>query len=74
MRLDMLIIAASAGSACTSGNLEPSHIIRALGLGDEWTHSATRFTLGRGTTKAEIDFVVKEMPKIIADLRKLSPF
>lgn len=74
MRLDMLGVAASAGSACTSGSLEPSHVIRALGVAEEWTHAATRFTLGHGNTAEEVDFVLQEMPKIIEELREMSPF
>lgn len=74
LRLDMLGIAASSGSACTSGSLEPSHVIRALGLGDEWTHSSTRFTVGHGNTQQEVDFLLKELPGIIKELRELSPF
>lgn len=74
LRLDMIGIAASSGSACTSGSLEPSHVIRALGLADEWTHSSTRFTLGHGNTEAEVDFILEKLPGIIKDLRESSPF
>lgn len=74
MRLDMIGVAASAGSACTSGSLEPSHVIRALGVTDEWTHSSTRFTLGHGNTEEEVDYVLKELPGIIKELREVSPF
>lgn len=74
LRLDMLGVAASAGSACTSGSLEPSHVIRALGYSEEWTHAATRFTLGHGNTEEEVEFVLKEMPRIIEELREMSPF
>lgn len=74
LRLDMLGIAASSGSACTSGSLEPSHVIRALGLSDEWTHSSTRFTLGHGNTEKETDFLLGELPGIIKELREISPF
>lgn len=74
LRLDMLGIAASAGSACTSGTLEPSHVIQALGLPDEFTHSATRFTLGHGTDEHDIDFLLKNLPFIVKELRETSPF
>lgn len=74
LRLDMLGIAASSGSACTSGSLEPSHVIRALGLPEEWTHASTRFSLGKGNTQEEVEFLLKELPKIIQELRTISPF
>ncbi len=74
LNLDMLGVCASAGSACTSGSLEPSHVIGALGLGEEWSHSATRFTLGHGTTAEEIDFVLEKLPGLIKELRETSPF
>lgn len=73
-KLDMLNIAVSAGSACSSGSLEPSHVIRALGLSDEWIRSATRFSLGRHTTQSDIDYVLQKLPHAIAELRELSPF
>lgn len=74
LRLDMIGVAVSSGSACTSGSLEPSHVIRSLGLGEVWTHSSTRFSLGQGNTKKEVDFVLEQMPKIIEEVRELSPF
>ncbi|MBI2638585.1 cysteine desulfurase [Candidatus Peregrinibacteria bacterium] len=74
LRLDMLNIAASSGSACTSGYLEPSHVIRAINSNSEWTHSSTRFSLGHGNTEEEVDFVLKHLPKIIQELREISPF
>lgn len=74
LRLDMLGIAASAGSACTSGTLEPSHVIQALGLSDEFTHSATRFTLGHENGQQDVDFLLEKLPKIIKELRETSPF
>lgn len=73
-RLDMIGVAASAGSACTSGSLEPSHVIQALGLTEEWTRSATRFSLGHGNTEREVDFLLEKLPVIIKELRKVSPF
>jgi cysteine desulfurase len=67
-------IAASSGSACTSGSLEPSHVMRAMGVPYTAAHGATRFSLSRDTTQAEIDKVIEVMPGIIDRLRKLSPY
>ncbi|MGQ9371333.1 cysteine desulfurase NifS [Azospirillum sp. ST 5-10] len=67
-------IAASSGSACTSGSLEPSHVMRAMGVPYTAAHGATRFSLSRETTDEEIDTVVRVMPEIIARLRALSPY
>ncbi|PJC37288.1 cysteine desulfurase NifS [Candidatus Peregrinibacteria bacterium CG_4_9_14_0_2_um_filter_53_11] len=74
MRLDMLNIAASSGSACSSGSLDPSHVIRALGLEHEWSHSSTRFSFGHGSSDEEVSFVLKHLPGVIRELRELSPF
>lgn len=74
LRLDMLGIYASAGSACTSGSLEPSHVIQALGLPDEWVHSSLRISLGKENTDTEVDFFLLELPKMIQELREISPF
>ncbi|GAB2587101.1 cysteine desulfurase NifS [Nitrincola alkalisediminis] len=67
-------IAASSGSACTSGSLEPSHVMRAMGLPYTAAHGTVRFSLSRYTTEAEIDRVIEVMPGIIAQLRSLSPY
>ena len=67
-------IAASSGSACTSGSLEPSHVMRAMGVPYTAAHGATRFSLSRDTTAEEIDTVIRVMPGIIERLRKLSPY
>ena len=67
-------IAASSGSACTSGSLEPSHVMRAMGIPYTAAHGATRFSLSRETTGAEIDRVIAVMPAIITRLRELSPY
>lgn len=73
-KLDMHGIEASAGSACTSGSLKTSHVIKALGLPEEWARSATRFTLGRASRKKDIDAVLRILPQIIAELFEISPF
>ncbi len=67
-------ICASSGSACTSGSLEPSHVLRAMGVPFTCAHGSIRFSLSRYTTDAEIDTVIREMPPIIAKLRQMSPF
>lgn len=67
-------IAASSGSACTSGSLEPSHVMRAMSIPYTAAHGATRFSLSRETTDGDIDHVLAVMPGIIAKLRDLSPF
>ncbi len=66
-------LAVSSGSACTSASLEPSYVLRALGRDDELAHSSIRFTLGRFTTEAEIDYVIKEVRAQVQRLRELSP-
>jgi len=70
--LDLMGIAVSTGSACSSGSLEPSHVILATGLDDEFAHGSIRFSLGRDTTEDEIDYVLDTLPGIIAKLRKMS--
>lgn len=67
-------ICASSGSACTSGSLEPSHVLRAMGVPFTCAHGSIRFSLSRYTTDAEIDTVIREMPPIISRLRQMSPF
>jgi len=67
-------ICASSGSACTSGSLEPSHVLRAMGVPFTCAHGSIRFSLSRFTTDAEIDTVIKELPPIIHRLREMSPF
>ena len=66
-------IAVSSGSACTSASLEPSYVLRALGVGDESAHSSIRFSLGRFTTKQEIDIVIEKMVSVALRLREMSP-
>jgi cysteine desulfurase len=74
LSLDQFGICASSGSACTSGSLEPSHVLRALGLPYSLLHGSIRFSLSRFTTEAEIDHVLEVLPGIINRLRELSPF
>ncbi|MFT4809966.1 MAG: cysteine desulfurase [Arenicella sp.] len=66
-------MAVSSGSACTSASLEPSYVLRALGLNDELAHSSIRFTMGRFTTEAEIDYVIAVIRNAIDKLRDMSP-
>ncbi len=74
LSLDQFGICASSGSACTSGSLEPSHVLRALGLPYSVLHGSIRFSLSRYTTEEEIDRVLEVLPGIINRLRELSPF
>jgi cysteine desulfurase len=67
-------ICASSGSACTSGSLEPSRVLRAMGVPFTAIHGSIRFSLSRYNTEEEIDTVIEIMPKIIKQLRELSPF
>ncbi|PLL38933.1 IscS subfamily cysteine desulfurase, partial [Klebsiella pneumoniae] len=62
-----------SGSACTSASLEPSYVLRALGMTDELAHSSIRFSLGRFTTEEEIDYAIDLIRKSIGRLRELSP-
>ncbi|MFZ3131996.1 MAG: cysteine desulfurase NifS [Desulfosporosinus sp.] len=73
LSLDMLGIAASSGSACTSGSLDPSHVLLAMGLVHEIAHGSLRFSLGRQNTEEEIDYVLEQLPKIVERLRMMSP-
>jgi cysteine desulfurase len=66
-------MAVSSGSACTSASLEPSYVLRALGLNDELAHSSIRFSIGRFTTEEEIDYVIKVIRNAIDKLREMSP-
>ncbi len=74
LMMDQLNICASSGSACTSGSLEPSHVLRAMGVPFTFAHGSIRFSLSRFNTEQEVDFIVENLPGIIDNLRKLSPF
>ncbi|MBS5798421.1 MAG: cysteine desulfurase NifS [Clostridiales bacterium] len=71
--LDMNGVAASSGSACTSGSLDPSHVLLALGLPHEKAHGSLRLTLGEGTTEQEVDYVLEKLPAIVQRMRDMSP-
>ncbi len=74
MRLDLMGIAASTGSACSSAKLEPSHVLLAIGLRHEQAHGSLRLTLGRWTREKEINYLLKVLPGTIKRLREISPF
>ncbi|MFZ7125295.1 MAG: cysteine desulfurase NifS [Desulfobacterales bacterium] len=74
LRMNEFGICASSGSACTSGSLEPSHVLRALGVPFTAAHGSIRFSLSHYTTEAEIDFIIEKLPPIVSQLRKMSPF
>lgn len=71
--LDSKGIAASSGSACTSGSLDPSHVLLAIGLPHEKAHGSLRLTLEYYNTEEEVDKVLKELPDIVSRLREMSP-
>ncbi len=74
MLLSRVGIAASSGSACTSGSLEPSHVLRAMDIPYTAAHGTIRFSLSRETTEAEVDWVIAQTPSIVEQLRRLSPY
>lgn len=74
LMMDQLGICASSGSACTSGSLEPSHVLRAMGVPFTAAHGSIRFSLSTYNTVEEIDYIVENMPPVIARLREMSPF
>lgn len=74
LMLDKFGICASSGSACTSGSLEPSHVLRAMGVPFTAAHGSIRFSLSRYNTEDEVDYTIQKMPEIVNRLRELSPF
>ncbi|PIU73295.1 cysteine desulfurase NifS [Candidatus Shapirobacteria bacterium CG06_land_8_20_14_3_00_40_12] len=74
LELDVRGIEVSTGSACSSRSLEPSHVLLAMGLTAPEAHGSIRFSLGRWTTEAEINYVLRVVPEVVAKLRKMSPF
>lgn len=74
LHMNQYKICASSGSACTSGSLEPSHVLRAMGVPFTAAHGSIRFSLSIYNTEEEVDFVLDKMPAIIANLREMSPF
>lgn len=74
MHMDIYGICASSGSACTTGSLEPSHVLRAMGVPYTAAHGAIRFSLSRYNTEEEVDFVLEKMPPIIREIRAISPY
>ncbi len=74
LHMDRYGICASSGSACTSGSLEPSHVLRAMGVPFTAAHGSIRFSLSVYNTEDEVDFILEKMPPIIANLREMSPF
>ncbi len=73
LNLDMLGIAASTGSACTSTSLEPSHVLLAIGLPHEIAHGSLRLTLGRWTKEEDINYLLEHLPVVVEKLRQMSP-
>jgi cysteine desulfurase len=74
LMMNELGICASSGSACTSGSLEPSHVLRAMGVPFTAAHGSIRFSLSTYNTEAEVDYIVEKLPPIIERLRTMSPF
>ena len=73
MMMDSLGVACSGGSACTSMDLEPSHVLKAMDVDEKWLHSSVRFSFGRETDKAQVDEVVKRLSVAVQRLREMNP-
>jgi cysteine desulfurase len=73
LMLDLNGICASSGSACTSGSLDPSHVLLAIGLPHEIAHGSLRLSIGEDTTDEDIDYILEVVPKVVAQLRAMSP-
>ncbi len=74
LQLDFAGVAASTGSACSTGAIEPSHVLLALGISHEQAHGSLRLTLGRENTEEEVDYLLEVLPGIVSKLREISPF
>ena len=73
LRLDLAGICASSGSACTSGSLDPSHVLMAIGLPHEIAHGSLRITFSEENTDEDVDYILEELPKVVSTLRAMSP-
>ena len=73
LMLDIYGIAASSGSACTSGSLDPSHVLLAMGLPHSIAHGSLRLSINELNTKEDIDYIINNLPSIVENLRKMSP-
>ncbi len=73
MIMSLTDLAISSGSACTSASLEPSYVLRALGLSDELAHSSLRFSIGRFTVEEDVDYAIGKIRNSVEKLRELSP-
>src|SRR5207253_7110919 len=73
INLDLQGVAVSTGSACSSGSLEPSPVIRAIGRGDELARGSIRFSFGKDNTTEDVDYVLEVLPRAVENLRRLSP-
>ena len=73
MNLDLKGICASSGSACTSGSLEPSHVLMAIGLSQEMAQSSLRITFGRNNNKEDVNYLIESLVEIVQNLRNMSP-
>ena len=73
LSLDQVGINASSGSACLAKTLEPSHVLRALGIEHEYAHGSLVFTLGKGNNEEQVEYVIESMPDVVHKLRAMSP-
>ncbi len=73
LSLDLEGIAASSGSACSSGSLDPSHVLSAIGLDHPTAHGSIRFSLGRGNSDEDVDYLLEVVPRVVDKLRRISP-
>ena len=73
LRLDLAGICASSGSACTSGSLDPSHVLLALGMPHEIAHGSLRLSLSEYNTMEEVDYILQQVPEVVRTLRQMSP-